>query len=316
MIMKVIPLFFLFVLILFPACTKEGKAPVPAASPQQEGQTTSPAGGGGQQQTTGNLPIQILPESPTAMTDLQVQADFPGATTATYQWKRNNQVIIGEYTARLARNQFSRGDTISATVTAGGMEGTVSVVISNSSPKVVSVPFSPENVYAGVDITVNPVGENPNGEEVKFHYKWLISGKEVSEDTPVLRGDRFKRGDRVTLTVIPYDREGEGEPFKSKQMVIPDAPPRIVSSPPQNFQSEVYAYQVAAEDPDGDPITFSLASAPPGMTIDNKKGVITWQMKDTPAGIYNVEIVAQDPEGRQATQKYSIPIDMQEGKGK
>ncbi|HUI44963.1 MAG TPA: Ig domain-containing protein [Nitrospirota bacterium] len=313
---KLIPIVLLFMLMQFLGCHKEGKEPVSTTSPQPEGQTMSPAGGGGQQQVPGTFPVKILPESPTAMTDLQVQADFPGADTATYQWQRNGQVIIGESTARLAKNQFSRGDTVSVTVTAGGLEGTASVDISNSSPKVVLVPFSPENVYAGVDLTVNPVGANPTGEEVKFHYKWFINGKACSEDTPVLKGNLFKRGDIITLTVVPYDREGEGEPFQSKQIVIPDAPPRIVSNPPREIQGEVYTYQVVAEDPDGDPLTFSLASAPPGMTIDNKTGVVTWQIKDTPAGIYNVEIVAQDPEGVQVLQKYSISIDVKEGKGK
>jgi hypothetical protein len=70
---------------------------------------------------------------------------------------------------------------------------------------------------------------------------------------------------------------------------------------------------VVAEDPDGDPITFSLASAPSGMAIDNKTGLLTWQTKNTPAGVYNVEIVTQDPEGIQVVQKYSISIDTPEG---
>jgi hypothetical protein len=254
---------------------------------------------------------------PTVRNDLEVQADLPGgAGTLTYQWKRNGQLIVGEHTARLAKNQFSIGDTISAIVTSSNSEGTVSVVISRSSPKVISVPFSPENIYAGVDLTVNPVGSNPNGAEVKFHYKWSINGKELPGDTPVLKGDRFKRGDIVMLTVLPYDLEGEGEPFNSKKINIPDAPPRIVSNPPQNIRGNVYTYEVVAEDPDGDPVTFSLDSAPPGMTIDSKTGIITWQIGNTPAGSYNVELVVLDPEARKGTQKFTIPIDMPEGEKK
>jgi hypothetical protein len=304
-------------LISFLACSKEGNAPVSGTSPQQGGQMTSPARGSGQQQSSGNLVVKIIPESPTVMKDLEAQVDLPGgAGTATYQWKRNGQLIVGEHIARLAKNQYSIGDEISAIVKAGNLEGTVSVVISKSAPKVVSVPFSPENIYAGVDLTVNPVGSNPNGAEVKFHYKWSINGKELPGDIPVLKGDNFKRGDVVALTVIPYDLEGEGAPFNSKKIVIPDAPPRIVSNPPQNFQSSVYTYQVVAEDPDGDPVTFSLASAPPGMTIDSKTGIITWQISNTPAGAYGVEIFVLDPEGRQGTQKFTIPIDMPEGEKK
>jgi hypothetical protein len=305
-------IYFLVALMGLFACTKEGKAPNSATSPRQQG---SPSGVGSQQRSSGNLAIKIIPELPTVMKDMEVQADLPAAGTITYQWKRNGQIIVGEHTARLGKNQFSIGDEITAIVTAGNLEGTVSVVIANNSPKVVSVPFSPEYVHAGMDITVNPVGSDPSGEEVKFHYKWSINGSALPEDSPVLRGDRFKRGDVVTLTVIPYDGAGEGEPFNSKKIVIPDAPPQIVSSPPQNIQTDVYTYQVVAEDPDGDPLTFSLASAPRGMMIDSKTGIITWQIKDTSAGVYGVEIIVQDPEGRQGTQKYTIPIDMpEEGK--
>jgi hypothetical protein len=250
------------------------------------------------------------------MKDMEVQADLPAAGTITYQWKRNGQIIAGEYTSHLGKNQFSIGDEITAIVTAGNLEGTATVVIANNSPKVDSVPFSPEYVNAGIDITVHPIGSDSSGEEVKFHYKWAVNGSVLPEDSPVLRGDRFKRGDVVTLTVIPYDGAGEGEHFNSKKIVIPDAPPRIVSNPPQNIQSDVYTYQAVAEDPDGDPLVFSLSSAPRGMTIDSKTGIIAWQIKDTPAGVYGVEIVVQDPEGRQGTQKFTIPIDMPEGEKK
>ncbi len=309
---KIILSFFLIVLICLFACTKEGKAPNPGSFVQQ---AVSPSRAIGQQQS-GNLAVRITPESPTVMKDLEVQADIPATGTTTYQWKRNGQVIAGEHTARLGKNQFAVGDEITAIVTTGNGEGTVIVVIGNNSPKVASVPFSPENVYAGVDITVNPIGSNPSGDEVKFHYQWSVNGSALPEDSPVLRGDRFKRGDAITLTVIPYNGAGEGEPFHSKKITIPDAPPRIVSSPPQNIRTDAYTYQVVAEDPDGDPLTFSLASAPRGMMIDYKTGIITWKIEDTPAGIYGVEIVVQDPEGRQGNQKYSIPIDVPEGEKK
>ncbi len=301
---NIILIFFMVALISLFACTKEGKAPKPATSPQLQSS---------RQQSSGNLAVRMIPESPTALKDIEVQADLPPSGTITYQWKKNGKIIPGEYTARLAKNQFSVGDEISAVVTAGNLEGSVTVTIANNSPKVVSVPFSPEYVHAGVDIAVSPVGSDPSGDEVKFHYKWSINGSVLPEDSPVLRGDRFKRGDTVTLTVVPYSAAGEGEPFNSKKIIIPDAPPRIVSNPPQNIQSDVYTYQVVAEDPDGDPLTFSLSSAPRGMMIDSKTGIITWQIKDMPAGIYSVEIIVQDPESRQGTQKFTIPIDMPEG---
>ena len=37
-----------------------------------------------------------------------------------------------------------------------------------------------------------------------------------------------------------------------------------------NFDGKIYTYQVKATDPDEDKLTYSLKSAPAGMTIDPK----------------------------------------------
>jgi hypothetical protein len=180
----------------------------------------------------------------------------------------------------------------------------------------VSVPFSPEALHAGVDITVKPIGFDADGDVVDFHYAWSINGKDISEDSPVLSRDRFKKGDNVTLVVTPFDRDGAGVPFVSRDMIIPNAAPRITSQPPQDFKGEVYTYQVAAEDPDGDAVAFSLAMAPPGMTIDSRKGNITWQLRENSSGTHTVEIVAQDPGGMKTSQKYTLTIEVKAGDGK
>ena len=45
-----------------------------------------------------------------------------------------------------------------------------------------------------------------------------------------------------------------------------------------NFDGSVYTYQVKATDPDEDKLTYSLKSAPAGMTIDPKTGAIQWNV--------------------------------------
>jgi hypothetical protein len=296
------------------ACTKEEKSPVSGVSPQQEGQKAPSSTGSSLQKSTGNLMVNILPEAPNVMTDLYLVSG--GGGKLFYQWQRNGQVINGENSPRLSKNQFVRGDTVAVTVTVDGLEGTASVVVGNSPPKVVSVPFTPEYVHAGTDITVNPIGSDPDGDEVGFHYKWFVNGNELPEDSPVLSGNRFKQGDTIMLTVIPYDRDGGGEPFYSKIMTIPKSPPRITSSPPQNYAGGIYTYNVIAEDPNGDPLLFSLATAPIGMTIDSKTGIIIWQVNEGNVGNHVVEIAVQDPLGIKVTQKYTLSITMKEGQRK
>ena len=285
---------------ILPACTKEGAPPKTATSSQA-----------GTQISSGNLKVSILPASPTILTDLQ--AFFTGEGKVSYQWKRNGQPVSGANSEKLTKDQFVKGDTVAVTVVSGTLEGTVSLVIGNAPPSVVSVPFSPEELHAGVDITVKPIGSDPDGDEVGFHYKWSVNGKELPEDTPVLTKDKFKAGDNVTLVVVPFDRDGAGAPFTSKDMIIPNAAPRITSNPPQDFKGDVYTYQVMADDPDGDTVAFSLVSPPPGMTIDSKTGSITWKLNEKSSGTYAIEIVAQDPGGMKTTQKYTLSIEAKEG---
>src|SRR5262249_4558502 len=53
--------------------------------------------------------------------------------------------------------------------------------------------------------------------------------------------------------------------------------PNITSSPSQIISlGSTYHYDVAASDPDGDPLSYSLSLKPTGMTIDSF-GRVTWQ---------------------------------------
>lgn len=285
------------------ACTKTEKEDSPGLL-LRGGQTATP------QLQTGKLDVKIVPDLPTVLTELQVV--YSGSGTAVYQWRKNRQPLEGENSSQLSKGRFSKGDTISVTVTSGGEQGEASVVIGNSPPTVISVPFSPELIYAGVDISVAPVGSDPDGDSVGFSYHWTINGKDVQEDTPVLNRSLFKRGDKINLIVIPYDREDRGKPFVSQNLIVPNGPPRIVSEPPA-LHGGAYAYQVIAEDPDGDPLTYSLASAPSGMSIDAGTGVIAWKLDEKSTGVHAIEIVAQDAGGMKATQKFTLTIDMTVG---
>jgi putative Ig domain-containing protein len=290
------------------ACTKHesnqasGTVPVQGAPEAVEKSETLSSGG---------LPVKILPEKPTVMTDLQVV--FTCSGNVTFEWRKNNQTLAAETTGWLLKNQFVKGDEVAVIVKCPGSEGTASVTIGNSPPSILSVPFSPPDIHAGVDITVKPVGYDPDGDDVGFIYKWSVNGNEVQNDSPVLTADHFKRGDKVSLTVIPYDRNGKGTPFVSTNLVIPNGAPRILSSPPQEMHGDIYTYPVVAEDPDGDPLTFSLVTAPEGMTIDSHTGEIKWPITEKSSGDHVVEIAVEDPAGMKTTQTYTLTISLPGG---
>ena len=57
---------------------------------------------------------------------------------------------------------------------------------------------------------------------------------------------------------------------------------------------ELYLYAPRATDPDGDPLSFRLATGPTGMTIDATTGVVQWTPTAAQTGQYPVRIVVDD----------------------
>jgi translation initiation factor IF-1 len=116
------------------------------------------------------------------------------------------------------------------------------------------------------------------------------------------------KGDKISIEVIPYDKKSEGVWKAEGVFMIPNSPPRITSEPETKMEGGKFRYAVKAEDPDGDPIEFTLKDAPKGMSIDPKTGLITWDFDEKDAGEYRVEVIASDPEGAKSSQMHTLTI--------
>ncbi|MGH9387269.1 MAG: PKD domain-containing protein [Vicinamibacterales bacterium] len=90
----------------------------------------------------------------------------------------------------------------------------------------------------------------------------------------------------------------------------PNSAPRITSSGVPMAASDVlYIYAVEAVDPDaGDILTFSLPTAPTGMTIDSASGLIHWTPSGTQLGSHDVVVKVHDARGLFALQGYKIQV--------
>ena len=55
-------------------------------------------------------------------------------------------------------------------------------------------------------------------------------------------------------------------------------------------------------------ITFSLETAPPGMTIDEHKGVVSWQISPDQIGVHKVRILAKDSQGAVTFQEFELNL--------
>jgi YD repeat-containing protein len=99
---------------------------------------------------------------------------------------------------------------------------------------------------------------------------------------------------QVTLKVS--DGKG-GESYQQVNLLV-DAPvanraPVVISQPRTNINpGTTYIYNVQAVDPDGDPLVYSLAQGPQGMTLN--QGIISWTPTTTQLGNYNVVVNVSD----------------------
>jgi hypothetical protein len=110
------------------------------------------------------------------------------------------------------------------------------------------------------------------GEGITWVYEWTKNNQIFS------RGDStkdFKRGDNVAVKIMPFDGEKYGNP-KILTTEIKNTTPRVVEDKAATFDGKQFSYQVKATDADGDGLTYSLMEGPPGATIDQKTGIITW----------------------------------------
>ena len=263
--------------------------------------------------------VNILPETPYFQAELNavVQCQDPDHDPVTnhYQWVKNGEEILGENTYILRNGKLKKGDLIQVKVTPsdGKLNGAPSLSapmkVLNSPPAIQEVRIEPMVPYATDDLKVSVKSSDVDGDFVYYAYQWEKNGVILREEIKEILGKgRFKKGDSITVAVTPDDREVESKIKKSEPVVISNSPPIIVSSPMNSVEGTTYVYQVKANDPDDDPIVFSLKSGPPKMVIDKNTGLIRWEIRKEDKGSHLIEIEASDSTGAKSFQRFTVVV--------
>jgi hypothetical protein len=264
--------------------------------------------------------VSILPEKPTKESELNlsIQSKDPDGDPITYQyqWLKNEEEIIGQNQNTLKKVNFKKGDLIQVRVTPfdGKVNGTPllspSLRILNSPPIVQEIWIEPKVAYGTDRLKAYVKSSDSDGDFIYFTYQWEKNGVVLNEERgEFLERGQFKKGDSMAVIVTPDDRETLGTPRKSGPLIISNSPPLIVSSPPTSVEKLTYIYQVRANDPDNDPIIFTMKSGPKGMEMDKNTGLIRWEIRREDKGSHSVEIEVSDNEGARSTQRYTLTVE-------
>jgi hypothetical protein len=116
-----------------------------------------------------------------------------------------------------------------------------------------------------------------------------------------------------TWTVIPSDGQLWGWCKNGTWSLAVSGPlnrqPVITSRPPDNaVAGKEYAYQIAAKDPDGDPLTYSLLEGPANMSMDSRTGRITWTPGPNDVGVKEISVLVLDGHGGKSIQTFDLNV--------
>jgi hypothetical protein len=234
-----------------------------------------------------------------------------------YQWLANGSAVQGQTNATLALGLLKRGDRVSLELVptdARGMAGatysTDAVVVGNTPPAVKGVTIEPAVAKPGDTLRAVIDGSDPDGDPIRYLIEWWVNGQSTGtpskdEEQRTLATGNLKRGDAVVVGVTPFDASTRGRFAVSEPLVLMNRPPVITSSPTAPT-ARAYVYAVTATDPDNDPLTFKLDTAPSDMTIERSTGRIAWQIPANFREPQQVRVTVDDGNEGQAFQEFTI----------
>ncbi|MEM9189324.1 MAG: putative Ig domain-containing protein [Myxococcota bacterium] len=182
-------------------------------------------------------------------------------------------------------------------------------VATNIAPRFTSAPV--ENGTQGELYTYEPIAVDPDpGDTVTFVLQEGPTGLFFEPVSGALRWTPTPNDVGVhPVNIAAVDSAGlaDVQLFSITVANVNDGP-RIVSSPVRSATvGAPYVYDVDAQDPDPlDAVTYSLVTAPPGMTIDSGNGLIQW-IPGT-IGSESVEVRADDSTGLFDTQAFLLDV--------
>ena len=232
-----------------------------------------------------------------------------------YQWIVNGQPIRNQAGEQLSPERLKRGDVVSVEVWPhdGMVEGrpftSEPLVVANSPPIVSRLVIEPESAFPGIRVQARADVSDADRDMIRMSYRWWKNDVLVQEgDEAELDTNGLSRGDTLSVEAVPFDGVERGTTVRSVPIRMENSPPRILSAPAKSVVNNRYDYQVEAMDTESDSITYSLETAPPGMTIDEGKGTVTWQISPAQIGIHKVRILAKDSQGAIAFQEFDLNL--------
>ena len=196
---------------------------------------------------------------------------------------------------------------------AGGLpEKASEIAVRNTPPEIRSVRFIHADIKAGTGLAVEVEGNDADGDAVQFEIAWQKNGQPAGTGNHLAAP--VKRGDKVSVTVTPFDGKEQGKSATLSREII-NTPPAIEGQEQFQVTDNAVTFQIRASDADGDPLMYSLKDAPAGMSIDRKTGWVRWVTSPGTPGKVPFTVIVSDGSGGESTARFTVTVAEQPSSG-
>jgi hypothetical protein len=272
---------------------------------------------------SGVLSARFSPDPPVSGESVRVRVDVTGRSPRSkdfsYEWRVAGRDVLGKE-SQIELPELDRGAEVWVRVSYSDDAGfsdeiEISSRVANRPPRVRDLRLGQRmDPDEGEQWVAKASGTDPDGDDLEYRYTWLVNGDPSSVSGDSIPTDTLKRGDTVRVRVVAFDGDRESIPAESGTVTVANASPEISSTPPRLSADGRFAYEILAEDPDGDvPLHYELVAGPRGMELDRQSGELRWVPELDQAGDHRVEIAVEDGSGGRATQEFILPIVLEAG---
>ncbi len=187
------------------------------------------------------------------------------------------------------------------------------ITAKDSLPSIVKAKIIPAKSNGKDILRMDIIADDKDDDPVSFKYRWAKNGVPSGNDE-FIKGP-FKRGDKISVKITPYDGKKYGQPVIVRT-TLENTPPKILLNGKESFDGISYTYQIKALDADGDTLAFKLTKAPKGMKIDEKSGLIRWKVPPGTSGSIPVEVKVSDGHGGGSIYSFEVVISREGVSGK
>jgi hypothetical protein len=250
--------------------------------------------------------LEIVPANATRNSTLYLIPRGFNLSDARIEWLVNDKLVDSPIAPKFNAAETKKGDKVLARAIIQGKEIVSNIIqIKNALPEISKVKILPEVFKPGDTLSVKVSGSDIDGDEVTISYEWTKNGEPAGNNKQI--DVPLKRGDHVDIKITPFDGEAYGRSVILRREIL-NLPPMIIEDKKYNFDGKVYSYQLKATDPDGDPLSYFLKSAPSGMTIDPLTGLIKWDVPPEFKGKTSITVSVSDGQGGEAVQSLTLEI--------